>query len=377
MKLTSILFQVCFFYLAILMFDVSASDVSSSTCEGLNEGEEIRLDAPGKSMEFIPIPKQGQSDYCWATAGTTMFDAYRISKQDWSEPIKISSFMSTAFSLVATKSKNDVDLKTILNISEVVKYLFDHGSCRLRSFLDKKNNDNDLLSFSEVLKPLTEIYFLKESYVVKYRKLKIFFRENFARKKYDILFLNNANEQKIIDSLKYQNSAFTLIGTIKEILCTDEEMITTHYPNGELDRISMNSIFNRNGPNVSNPKNLFQKSIKKRIRQQLNHSPGLPQVLTMCSKSLYEDSAPTVFLESGHLNVNTSSQDCNNHYLVVLGMKKENQKCQLLVRNSAANSCQDYIKKNIICVEGQSPRQVWVDENYLMEYTSELYSFKN
>ncbi|NBV29904.1 hypothetical protein EBS02_12990, partial [bacterium] len=210
MKLSSIFFQVTLFCFVFLMFDVSASDISTSTCEGLNEGEEIRLDSPGKSMEFIPIPKQGESNYCWATAGTTMFDAYRLSKQDPSAPIKLSSFMNTAYSLVATKTNNDVELKTILNLSEVVKYLFDHGSCRLRSFLDKNKNESDLLSFSDVLKPLNDIFFLKESNSAKYRKLKIFFRDNFSKKKYDILFLNNTNEQKIMNSLRNQSSAFAL-----------------------------------------------------------------------------------------------------------------------------------------------------------------------
>jgi hypothetical protein len=331
----------------------------------MHDGQVLRLDHGKGVLNKIPIPTQGKAAYCWAAVSTQFYDAYRVKEAGTSE-LEFSSALAS--SLIVLSKENRRSLSTVYSFRQAFHELANSGTCSLKSFFDDSKSGQQN-SMSSLLQGIEQIYSLEGNYSLKYARFRQLVKEISNQQVYKNLFEDSLAKEQLKVMFYPGKTPIELQDKLVELLCPKSERL---FLAGQAPRI-VNLAYHQSPMN-------YQQLLKNRLQQDFFDVPNselMPKVIGVCGKALINPKLRPLLNSSGTLSYSIDSNECSNHYLVVAGLRKRGDKCEWLARNSAPAACSEYVEGKIECEKGTDPRTLWIEENYLTSYISEMFTAEN
>lgn len=344
--------------------DKLGTDKSATAC-----GAEVRLDAPGGTVEKMPIHDQDGLGICFAETGAQLFDSL-LNQHGVTHP-RTSSLHAALLTKLNFSDPSQASRSNNGGIDggdacATVRGLSSSGACSHESYLRFLNTGWPKASVGQ-------LYDLYETH-----------RQALEAE------LKSKKLQKEIDQTVSRH-AFALMDGILATCSPNRPSVVKLPTFDELGRILQEGSFPSLARGVfgsdCQPKDKFRAPfeitcqaigtygyssremrpvLQRRLLQHLTQGKtATPVGISYCSALL--ESGPEWKKNLSQTEDFFRAPDCRFHASIVVGKRQKNGSCQFLIRNSWGTDCGAYAK-NWECEKGQ----IWIDADALLENTREL-----
>ena len=327
----------------------------------------LRLDAPGESMERVPVRDQGLMGICYAQTAATMADAWLdthlTQEHKTLHPFEPSSALELAINSYRYNTPKTVFQPSRNNgmypfeggtVTEVFRYIQEKGTCSEEKIPEKnllqKRRGDFLSNLENIYKNLRAT--IKDDFYTGKRDLSNNERKEALKNYQETLYCLHQSEIKIGPVFKEMDKIIDVVrsddfinfsGKIFGLICKDREMLPPFQLRDELVMFKETS------------RRIFQKAWGSEVKDKQ------PIGIAFCSKVLnngsYQGRKDETLIHSDDLK-----NDCGKHAAVLIGRQYNSQtkSCEYLVQNSWGTNC-DMYDTNLKCEHGK----VWINQAQL------------
>ena len=356
-------------YVSLIIFSLIFAESELFACRDPDNMRSLKNVVPSARGPFsymnkIKVRDQGIMNTCYGEVAAQMVDAFRFARIKNSDENHLTSeiMLSAAGKVRQGKWRGygryeDIDFGFTCDAIESFNR---YGSCnkdKIDNFISKASKQNSFFSFfsnqsNDVRTFVDEMKKVYKEYQTKRGKFcqnpELLLENPFLN---EFVIQNTVNTQKVLNAIDRKNFIDFFKNMVKNICQKPTEKIP------ELGCLTR--------------KNISNKGMRRMIHQALGERSPLPVGIIIC-QTLLTSGRSYVGLHTSALRAKRSDVACPLHAVMLIGRRynRETGKCELLVRDSAGDSCNGYSNDwQEACGNPYTAGSVWIEEDALVKNT--------